>query len=157
MGETARRGQREQSRVRPCVAGAVVVLTLVGCSGGSRTKTVAGPTVTAIVTETATVTDSATPLVSAPSTTIASSGPSYPAGYPKIIDVATVPQPVRDYLDSQHESKAVAVAPGVWAELTTGASMQDALATGTLTGFCASIKAYERKYTGGQEHGGLCW
>jgi hypothetical protein len=38
--------------------------------------------------------------------------------------------------------------------MSPGATMQDALAAGTLDGFCNSIEAYERRYTPGEEHSG---
>lgn len=89
-----------------------------------------------------------------PSTTETS---SFPAGYPKIVDVVSLPDQVRNWYQMDNYTKAVAIAPGVWTPLQPGASIEDAAASGVLDGFCGSIKAYERQYTGGQEHGGSCW
>ena len=50
-----------------------------------------------------------------------------------------------------------AVAPGVWAPMTPGATPDDVATAGVLDGFCPSIEAYERKFTPGEEHGGTCW
>ena len=82
----------------------------------------------------------------------------FPAGFPMKVPVSTLPDQVRSWYQMSGQAQfAVAVAPGVWTELPPGATVQDAAMAGVLDGFCASIGAYERKYTPGEEHGGTCW
>lgn len=81
----------------------------------------------------------------------------YPKGYPKVVKVSTLPDQVRNWYEMSDHTRAVAVAPGVWNELSIGAEMQDALETGILDGFCGSIKVYERKYRNGEDMAGTCW
>ena len=35
--------------------------------------------------------------------------------------------------------------------------MEDAANTSGIDGFCASIRAFERKYRNGERQGGACW
>jgi len=81
----------------------------------------------------------------------------YPKGFPKVVKVSSLPDQVRNWYEMSDNAKAVAVAPGVWTELPPGAEMQDALDAGVLDGFCGSIKAYERKFRGGEDMAGTCW
>ena len=86
---------------------------------------------------------------------------AYPPGYPKIVSVSSLPVQVQDWYKFGNYTQAVAVAPGVWTPLPPGVSVQDAAPpegpVGSLEGFCASVKTYERVYTPGEEHGGACW
>jgi hypothetical protein len=128
-----------------------VSTTIAGCT---TTKHEPGPTVTATVVHEQTVTVTAsTPAAPA---THATAPRRYPPGYPKVVPVSSLPEQVRSWYQG-HYSRAVAVAPGVWAGLSPGASMQDALAAEVFDGFCASIKAYSRKYRHGKDVAGTCW
>jgi cytoskeletal protein RodZ len=82
--------------------------------------------------------------------------PLTPPGYPKIVSVSSLPFQVRSWYEGQY-SKAVAVAPGVWTPLSPGSTVEDALASDVLDGFCGSIRAYERKYRDGESSAGACW
>lgn len=82
---------------------------------------------------------------------------SYPRGYPKTVRVSSLPDKVRSWYERDNYKRAVAVAPGVWTPIPPGATVEDALASDTRDGFCGSIKAYERKYTPGVHHAGVCW
>ena len=76
-------------------------------------------------------------------------------GYPKVVQISSVPAPVRsDFLYTGHAT-AVQLGPGVWTDLPAGASVRDALLDGSLHGFCASVKAYERRYLFGRDRTGL--
>ncbi|MEO6470389.1 MAG: hypothetical protein ABIR57_01070 [Aeromicrobium sp.] len=80
---------------------------------------------------------------------------SFPKGFPKVVNASTVPEIVRSgTYDGMKQ--VVAVAPGVWTALPDGSDIADAVASGSLDGFCASIKAYERMYTPGVQHSGSC-
>lgn len=81
----------------------------------------------------------------------------YPEGFPEVVPVSSLPDQVRNWYEMSDLEDAVAIAPGVWTELPRGAELIDALSSQTRDGFCASIKAYERKYLGGEEAGGTCW
>lgn len=83
--------------------------------------------------------------------------PPLPDGYPKVVKVSTLPDQVRSWYEMDGAKKAVALAPGVWVEMMPGATMEDAVSTGVLDGWCSSIKAFERKYLGGEEAAGTCW
>ena len=82
---------------------------------------------------------------------------SAPKGYPKVQKVGELPDQVRSSYQEEGHTTAVALAPGVWTPLTPGASVHDAINSGTADGFCASIKAYERRYLFGDSPGGACW
>lgn len=72
--------------------------------------------------------------------------------------VSSLPDQVRSwYQMSGGSTKAVAIAPGVWAELPPGASKMDAANSGVYDGFCASITAYSRKFRHGEQFAGTCW
>lgn len=136
---------------------ALVVMGSAGCGeGGSDAETAPAPTVTATatatVTETVTVTETPSPSAEPEPEP---DGP-FPPGYPKAVDVADMPFPVGDVYADQGYKRAVAIAPGVWAPLTPGASVMDAATGGIREGFCASIKAYERKFHPPLA-GGSCW
>jgi hypothetical protein len=80
---------------------------------------------------------------------------SVQTGYPRVVQISSVPAQVRsDFLYTGHAT-AVALAPGVWTDLPPGASVRDALLDGSLHGFCASVKAYERRYLFGRDRSGL--
>lgn len=78
-------------------------------------------------------------------------------GYPKVVPVSTLPDQVRNWYEMSDIKKALAVAPGVWAEMPPGATVEDAMYAAVFDGFCASKKAFERKYLDGMETGGTCW
>ena len=80
-----------------------------------------------------------------------------PPGYPKVVLVKSLPSQIRSWYEMDHYTRAVAIAPGVWTPLPPGATVDDAVASETLDGFCASIKAYERQYLDGEELAGTCW
>jgi hypothetical protein len=68
----------------------------------------------------------------------------FPEGYPKKVKVSSLPS----IFDTDFTTKyAVAIAPGVWAELPQGASVADVARSGSLIGYCASIEAWEREYS----------
>jgi hypothetical protein len=68
----------------------------------------------------------------------------FPEGYPKKVKVSSLPS----IFDTDFTTKdAVAIAPGVWAELPEGASVADVARSGSLIGYCASIEAWEREYS----------
>lgn len=71
--------------------------------------------------------------------------------------VSTLPAQVKNWYQMANITEAVAIAEGVWTKLPPGADMEDAVTAGSLDGFCASIKTYERTYLDGEEHGGACW
>lgn len=146
----------KQDYVRPmrvAVCTIACLLALAGC-GGSETPDAAQATSRA--------TSSPTPQPTTPEPIATTEPPAidpalYPKGYPKVVKVSSLPDQVRSWYEMSGHTKAVAVAPGVWTELPTGAEMQDALDVGVLDGFCGSVKAYERKFRGGEEMAGTCW
>lgn len=72
----------------------------------------------------------------------------FPAGYPKVVPVSSLPFQVRSAYEGQY-AKAVAIAPG--------ATVMDTATSGVADGFCGSIKSYERRYLRGRALGGSCW
>ncbi len=82
---------------------------------------------------------------------------SLPAGYPKVVQVSSLPSQVRNWFQMQGTTRAVQLAPGVWTALQDGATVEDAVNTDVLDGFCSSIKAFERVYRSGRIHSGACW
>lgn len=80
-----------------------------------------------------------------------------PDGYPKVVDIATIPDQMRWAFEDDGTGQAVAVAEGVWAHLTPGASMEDAVNTLSYDGYCASIKALEREHFNGESVMSTCW
>lgn len=80
-----------------------------------------------------------------------------PRGFPKVVSVSSLPDQVRNWYQMSGNKEAVAVAPGVWAELPPGATTADVLKASVFDGFCASITAFERKYMDGAQTAGTCW
>ena len=80
-------------------------------------------------------------------------GKRFPKGYPKEVTKTHVPPNLRDAITTR---RVIAIAPGVWAEFPDGASIEDVISGGVLIGYCASIAAYERKYTPGVAHSNTC-
>jgi hypothetical protein len=146
-----------------------VALLVTGCNGTSETAAPAPP--------------SATPPSSAPSPTSSPSPSPSPAqtsstptkdpepiytdadsgsvitfkkGYPKIVSVSKISSRVDVDTYFKDERKAVALAPGVWTNLSDGAELQDAAAGGALVGLCASIEAFERQNPE-ISRGHTCW
>ena len=139
--------------MRVVVCTIACLLALAGCSGSETPET-----------SDATSTATSTPALQSttPEPVVTTESPAidpalYPKGYPKIVKVSSLPDQVRNWYEMSGQTKAVAVAPGVWTELPPGAEMQDALEAGGLDGFCGSVKAYERKFLGGEEKTGVCW
>lgn len=112
-------------------------------------------TVTVTATPTPEATDTVTEEADEPAEV--TEPPMFPKGYPKVVPVSTLPDQVKSWYRMDGTKRAVAVAPGVWAPMTPGATAEDVATAGVLDGFCGSIKAYERKFTPGEEHGGTCW
>ncbi|MGW4399001.1 hypothetical protein ACWEHA_27270 [Amycolatopsis nivea] len=73
------------------------------------------------------------------------------------MQVSSLPSQVRNWYQMQGTTRAVQLAPGVWTALQDGATVEDAVNTDVLEGFCSSIKAFERVYRGGRIHPGACW
>jgi hypothetical protein len=80
-----------------------------------------------------------------------------PKGFPKVVAVSSLPDQIRNWYHMSGNKEAVAVAPGVWAELSPGATVADVLKASVFDGFCASIAAFERKYMDGAQTAGTCW
>ncbi|HEY2088520.1 MAG TPA: hypothetical protein VGH54_21195 [Mycobacterium sp.] len=140
------------------LTGALIALAtvfLAACSS-SHPKAAAVPSPPA--TTSVVVASSSTAAPTTASATVAPIPPAapFPRGYPKIVAVSSLPDQIKSWYESDY-TRAVAIAPGVWTALPAGATMQDAIAAGILDGFCASIKAYERKYLDGASAGGTCW
>ena len=141
---------------RPRIVAEVAVLAVVAGT------ILAACTATRTVTTTQTVTTTAYVPVSVTSTAEGtnqtSAGAAFPVGYPREVPVSAIPAgPVRSYFQTEHQTSAVAVAPGVWAELTPGATVLDAASGDVFDGYCPSIRAFNREYRGGQDSAGLCW
>lgn len=132
------------------IAGLIVISAATACSNSTAAPTPsATSTVPTRATATATTTE-VTPIVVSPPA-------SLPAGYPKVVAVRSLPHQVRNWYELKGTTQAVQLAPGVWTSLPVGATTDDAVNTGVLDGFCASIKAFEREYRNGQSHAGTCW
>ena len=67
---------------------------------------------------------------------------------------AAAPSRMRD--EANGGALAIAIAPGVWTALAPGASVLESATYGTRFGYCASIKAYESKFTV-ERVGNSCW
>jgi hypothetical protein len=134
----------------------LVLAAATACGNSNTTSKAPHETVTVTATPSPTPTPTLAPTSATPPT--AQADPSlYPKGYPKVVAVSSLPEQVRSWYEMSHDKKSVAVAPGVWAEMSPGATMQDALDAGVLDGFCGSIKAYERRFRGGDDMAGTCW
>ena len=105
-------------------------------------------TATATVTETTTATETVTATPEPPELA------PYPKGFPKKVRVAEIPFPINSEYEGQ--TFAVAVAPGVWAALAPGTTVQDAADFGSFAGYCSSIKAFENKFKP-EPRGSSCW
>jgi hypothetical protein len=140
-------------------AGAILLATVAACSSSSPQ----GSPLPTIQPASTTAVDPALPIVPDTTTTVpvpvqpTTTPPLYPTGYPKVVAVASLPFQVKNWYRMESATQAVAIAPGVWAPLSPGATVEDASTAGVLDGFCGSVKAYERQYLGGQEQGGTCW
>lgn len=144
-------------RTRPlAIVLTAALATLTACSSGNGHPAAASPapSYSSIFGSATSEPPAASPVAVATPT---SAAPRFPAGYPKVVNVSSLPSQVRNWYKLSGDTKAVALAPGVWTPLPPGATVDDAVASGPLDGFCASIKAYERQYLGGEERGGACW
>lgn len=143
------------------VTAVAAALSLAACGSpvtGSATAptTVAAPSTTTAASANTTIEPVPTTIAwPAPTPTT----PSYnlPPGYPKVVAVRSLPAQVKNWYQMKGDTQAVQLAPGVWTPLPDGASVGDAVNSGVADGFCASVKAYERTYLGGQTVGGACW
>jgi hypothetical protein len=79
---------------------------------------------------------------------------TFPAGFPKVVRVASLPDRLRARYQDRGATEAVQVAPGVWTPVQESATLTIA---GVLDGDCASVKAFEQQYRGGRTHPGFCW
>lgn len=123
------------------------ILALSACSNASSSTAPSSET-------TATPTQKTT---TAPTTAPTETAWNLPNGFPKVVKVSALPDQVKSWYEMGDKKTAVAVAPGVWAELPPGATIEDAIGAGVFDGFCASKKAFERKYLAGEETAGTCW
>jgi len=80
-----------------------------------------------------------------------------PDGYPQIVEISTIPEHIRWAFEEDGTDQAVAVAEGVWAHLTPGATMEDAVNSLVYEGYCSSKEALEREYLNGETTPGMCW
>lgn len=147
--------------MRAISAGAILVLSLaVGGCGDADDEPGADSGASSSATSQLTV-ESVVPttLSPEPSNAPSSSEPAWnlPKGYPKVVKVSTLPFQVRSWYEMSGTKRAVAVAPGVWAEVGPGSSMEDAISAGIFDGFCSSKAAFERKWLAGEETAGTCW
>lgn len=79
---------------------------------------------------------------------------TFPAGFPKVVEAASLPDRLRARYQDQGATEAVQVAPGVWTPVQESAAITIA---GVLDGDCASVKAFEQQYRGGRTYPGFCW
>lgn len=134
-----------------------VILVLCACSNGSS-ETPPDPETTATPTQKSTTAPTtAPPTVKATTPPTTEAAWNLPRGFPKVVKVSTLPDQVRSWYEMGDNKTAVAVAPGVWAELPPGATIEDAIGAAVFDGFCASKRAFERKYLAGEETAGTCW
>jgi hypothetical protein len=136
--------------------GLFVVAALLALAACSTAATGTGEPSTVATTTVDTTEPPVTAATTTAETTTTVAAP-FPAGYPQVVAVSSLPFQVRSWYTTSGMTQAVAVAPGVWAPLPPGADPQTAATAGVLDGFCASVKAYERQYLGGQQEGGACW
>ena len=130
--------------MRKLVALACLGLLLTGCAASAQTP------------------DSATeaPIVQAPESDPEPAPPAklvLPDGYPQVVPITDLPEHMQWAFEKTGTGQAVAVAPGVWAELAPGATAEDAVRAGAFSGFCSSLEAFERDYLNGESAPGMCW
>ncbi|WP_149029428.1 hypothetical protein [Corynebacterium halotolerans] len=113
-------------------------LVLAGCSSPEGEQTV-----TEVPAET---------VAEAPAETV-----TLPEGYPQIVPISELPENMQWAFEGTGTGEAVAVAPGVWAELAPGATAEDAVNAGVFNGHCSSKEAFEREYLNGESTAGTCW
>lgn len=140
--------------MKPRVLVVSVMLAVAACSNdasgtASSSETTTTPTQRATTTPTPTVEPTTPPPTEA--------AWNLPSGFPKVVKVSTLPDQVKNWYEMGDNKTAVAVAPGVWAEMPPGATIEDAIGAAVFDGFCASKKAFERKYLAGEETAGTCW
>lgn len=141
----------------------VLSAPLAGCGGSSTgasepTSVRSSPVLTTMAAPTAPSAPAA-PQASVTTTEVPTTTESFnlPAGYPRVVTVSSLPNQVRNWMQMQGDTQAVALAPGVWTPLPTGASVADAVNSNVADGFCASVHDYETNYLGGQQMPGACW
>jgi len=155
---------RAPKRRTGLIAGVVVAVLVIAAGGGATVwlatrssgspAAATSPVATHAPTPAATVSPSPS---DSPSATVETPAAQFPPGYPKVVNVTSLPSQVKNWYQISGYTKAVALAPGVWTPLPAGATVDDAAASGPLDGYCASITAYERQYLNGEERGGACW
>ncbi|SEF26770.1 hypothetical protein SAMN05421837_103483 [Amycolatopsis pretoriensis] len=96
---------------------------------------------------------------SSPASTVTLPAPSpvptsFPAGFPKVVSVASLPARLRDEYRAGGAAEAVEVAPGVWTPVQAAEAIVEPR---VLDGYCASVKAFEEQYRAGREYPGTCW
>lgn len=128
----------------------LLIAGLTGCASASEDE--AKPE-----TPTPTPSQSATATSAPPAETPEAPTIKFAAGYPKVVDIASIPDQMRWAFENDGTGKAVAVAEGVWAHLTPGASAEDAVAAKVFDGYCASKEAFEKNALGGESTAGTCW
>lgn len=143
--------------MRKYLALVAVLPALVACGSGAATEAKPSPTATVETSEPSSVVESDYPVEEVTTEPAEPTLPPLPVGYPKVVKVSTLPDQVRNWYEMDGATEAVALAPGVWVEMMPGATMEDAVSTGVLDGWCSSIKAFERTYLDGQEAAGTCW
>lgn len=87
----------------------------------------------------------------------------FPKGYPKVVKLQTLPDQVAYYMLEVEKlpgsTKVIAVAPGVWTERIPGLELRQNAAEGSYMGYCAAIKAQNRRLeaVGRQASGYTCY
>jgi hypothetical protein len=79
---------------------------------------------------------------------------TFPAGFPKVVGVGSLPDRLRNQYRAQGSTEAVQVAPGVWTPVQESAAITDIR---VLDGRCDSVKAFEHQYRAGLSYPGTCW
>jgi hypothetical protein len=62
---------------------------------------------------------------------------TFPAGYPKVVPVGSLPARLRDKYRADGATEAVQLAPGVWSPVQESAAI---VTTRVLDGYCASVE-----------------
>lgn len=80
---------------------------------------------------------------------------TYPAGFPKIVTVSSLPAYLRTHLAGT--TQAVAVASGVYIGAKPGLTEQQVLDTQNIVGLCSDVTAYTKSFTEGAQYPGTCF
>ena len=79
---------------------------------------------------------------------------TFPAGFPKVVAVSSLPARLRDKYRADGATEAVQLAPGVWTPVQGSAAIVTAR---VLDGYCPSVEEFERRYRAGLKYPGTCW